>query len=175
MNSQYRSCSNQGDQDIPASLKEPFNDNQVVDVSEEQIKFVVFRAGGIRYAAYGSNVKEILTDRVIYPVPFLPEYLPGLINVRGEIESVIDISFFLGGKRAKQDKVMVMMVKCEKFSSAIIVDDVEDVVDLPISSLKPALTTLAGAARELVSGTVEFSGVALSVLDIEKLAAKVSI
>ncbi|MBF0303318.1 MAG: chemotaxis protein CheW [Desulfamplus sp.] len=160
---------------ILAAVRSSINNRGVVDVEEEQVKLVIFRAGGNLYASYGSDVREILPSREIYPVPFLPEYLPGLINVRGDIESALDICFFLGGKRDVQDRVLIMMVKREGFSSGIIVDNIEDVVDIPLSAVKPALSTLSGAAKELISGTIEFSDMTVALLDIEKLASKVSV
>jgi len=148
---------------------------EAVEVVEEYVKIVIFSAGGNLYASYGHDVREILQGLKIYPVPFLPEYLPGLINVRGDIESALDISFFLGGQRADQGKVLIMMVKRDAFCSGIIVDNIEDVVDLPRSAIKPPLSTLSGAAKELVSGTIEFSGQTVALLDIEKIASRVSI
>ena len=161
--------------DILATVRPFIRDLEVVDVEEEHIKFVIFNVGGNIYASYGSDVREILPDREIYPVPFLPDYLPGLINVRGDIESVIDICVFLGGKRASEGKVLVMMVKRGGFCSGVIVDNIEDVVDMPPSSINPPLSTLCGTAKELISGTIEFSGTTVAILDIEKLSAKVLI
>jgi len=146
--------------DILATVRPSIHDRKIVDIEEEHIKFVIFNVGGNIYASYGSDVREILPDREIYPVPFLPDYLPGLINVRGDIESVIDICVFLGGKRASEGKVL---------------DNIEDVVDMPPSSINPPLSTLCGIAKELISGTIEFSGTTVAILDIEKLAAKVVI
>ncbi|MBF0243294.1 MAG: chemotaxis protein CheW [Desulfamplus sp.] len=161
--------------DILVAIRGSIKSNEVVDVEEEAIKFVIFRVAGNLYAAYGSDVREILPNKEIYPVPFLPEYLPGLINVRGDIESVIDISSFLGGKKIEQSKVMVMMVKKENFCSGIIVDDIEDVVDMPITAIEPPLSTLSGVAKELIAGRIEFLGNTVSLIDIGKLAAKVAI
>ena len=161
--------------EILATLSAHLHERKVIDVEEELVKFVIFRAGGNLYASYGCDVKEILQGREIYPVPFLPEYLPGLINVRGDIESAVDICFFLGGKREVQNKVLIMMVKRDGFSSGIIVDNIEDVIDMPLSIIKPPLSTLSGAAKELISGTIEFSGMTVALLDIEKLSVKVTI
>ena len=144
-------------------------------MEEDVIKFVIFRAGGNLYASYGCDVREILTGREIFPVPFLPDYLPGLINVRGDIESALDICFFLGGERPAKANLLIMMVQRESFCSGIIVDSIEDVIDLPLSAVKPPLSTLAGDAKELISGNVEFSGQTVALLDIEKLKAKVFI
>jgi chemotaxis signal transduction protein len=47
-------------------------------------------------------------------------------------------------------------------------------VDIPLTRVGPPLSSLSGVLRELVSGTVEFSGEALALLDVEKLVARVT-
>lgn len=161
-------------EDVLAEIKRSLNSRKIVDVEEEQIKIVIFKAGGQSYAFYGNNVLEILAGREIYPVPFLPDHIPGLINVRGEIEAAIDICRFLGGQNTKPDKGMIIMIRHESFRSGIMVDSVEDVLDVPIGSIKPPLPTLTGTIRDLVSGSLEFSDQPIPILDIKKLAPRVT-
>lgn len=162
-------------EEILAEVKRSISEHKIIDTSEESIKVVIFSVGGNLYACYGDNVQEILQDRTVYPVPFLPEYLPGLINVRGDIESALDICFFLGGQRSNESNVLVIMVHKGTFRSGIIVDNIEDVIDIPFSSVRPPMQNLSGAVKELISGSVEFRGSTVAILDIEKLATKVSV
>lgn len=161
-------------EDVLAEIKRSLHARDVVDVEEDQVKIVVFRAGGQCYAFYGRDVREILSGREIYPVPFLPEHLPGLINVRGDIEAAIDICRFLGGQRAGTGKELIAMVQHGSFRSGVIVDSIDDVLDVPLSSIMPPLPTLTGILRDLVAGSVEFAGQPVALIDIEKLAARVA-
>jgi len=161
-------------EDVLAEIKRSLNSRKIVDVEEEQVKIVIFKVGGQDYALYGSNVLEILSGRETYPVPFLPDHIPGLINVRGEIEAAIDICRFLGGQSTAPGKGMIIMIQHESFRSGLVVDCVEDVFDVPIGNIKPPLPTLAGILRDLVAGSLELPNQTVPMLDIKKLASRVT-
>jgi len=146
-----------------------------VDVEDEQVKVVIFTCGDAFYAFHGSDIKEILPATGISWVPGLPEYIPGLINVRGDIESVIDMRHFLGIQRSDPERRLVVMAARGDFRSGILVDSIEDVVDIPLNSISPPLATLGGVARELVEGEIDHSKGVITLLDIEKLAARLAL
>lgn len=156
-------------------LKRRQRTKDVVDVEEERVKVVIFSCVGNRYAFYGADIREILPSSEISWVPCLPEYLPGLINVRGDIESVIDIRHFLGEGLNDQGKFLIAMAVKGDFHSGIMIDSIEDVVDIPVNIIHAPLTTLSGAARDLVAGEMNYAGAMVTLLDIEKLAALITL
>jgi purine-binding chemotaxis protein CheW len=156
-------------------LKKRQRTKEVVDVEEERVKVIIFNCGSNRYAFYGADIREILPTCDISWVPCLPDYLPGLINVRGDIESVIDIRFFLGEEGADLLTCHIAMAVRGDFHSGIMIDSIEDVVDIQLGLIKAPLSTLNGAARDLVIGEIEYGGGMVTLLDIEKLAAKISL
>lgn len=160
---------------ILEELKRREQSREVVDVEEARVKVIIFTCGANRYACYGGLVREFLPNCEIFWVPGLPDYLPGLINVRGDIESVIDIGHFLGEERDRPFDGLIAMAKQGDFRSGLMIDAIEDVVDLPVSAVGPPLATLEGAARELVTGTVDYLGRAISLIDVGRLAAKISL
>jgi purine-binding chemotaxis protein CheW len=160
---------------ILEELKSRQRTKEVVDVEEERVKVIIFSCGGNRYAFYGGEVREFLPSCEISWVPGLPEYLPGLINVRGDIESVLDISYFLGEPSAQPFTGLIAMAVREDFRSGVMIDAISDVVDIPLSVIGPALSTLEGAARDLVVGTIEYGGETVSLIDMGKVAAKLSL
>jgi len=147
----------------------------VVDVEEERVKVVIFSCGGARYALYGSDIREILPPREISWVPCLPPHIPGLINVRGDIESAVDIRPFLGFGSADAEKCFIAMAVHGGFCSGILIDAVEDVTDVPVSAIRPPLATLGGTARDLVAGDLDHEKGLATLLDIEKLIARISL
>lgn len=159
---------------ILKELKLRLKDREIVDVEQERVKVVIFTCGGNRYAFYGGEVREFLPNCEISWVPGLPDYLPGLINVRGDIESVLDLKPFLGEQNRGFTGLVAMVVRGD-FRSGVIIDRIEDVVDVPASSVKPPLSTLNGAARDLVLGEVEHEGGLIPLIDVGKLAAKIAL
>ena len=160
---------------ILSELKRRGTGQQIVDVEEERIKVVIFTLRGGYYAFYGEDIREILHYTNIFYVPGSPEYIVGIINVRGDIESVIDIGHFLDEKGAARDDPLIAMAVRDDFHSGIMIDAIEDVVDVPVTSIHPPLTTLNGAAKDLVIGGIEYAGMAVSLLDIGKLAALITL
>lgn len=156
-------------------LKRRQRTKEVVDVEEERVKVVVFVCGKNRYAFYGADIREILSTCNISWVPCLPDFLPGLINVRGDVESVIDISHFLGEEKSELGKYLIAMAVKGDFHSGIMIDVMEDVVDIQLSSIQPPLATLNGAARDLVIGEIEYGGKTISLLDVGKLSALITV
>ena len=156
-------------------IKRQNRSKEIVDVEEERIKVVIFVAGSNRYAFYGEEIREILPSCDISWVPGTPDFLPGLINVRGDIESVIDIRQFLGEGKADPKVGLIALAVRGDFRSGIIIDSIEDVMDVPLSAVRPPLSTLNGVARDLVAGEIDCDGAVITLLDVGKLAAMVTV
>ena len=67
------------------------------------------------------------------------------------------------------------MVVKDDFHTGILIDAIDDVVDIPLQAITPPLSTLDGATRELVVGNLEYGNTIIAILDIGKLALKVSL
>lgn len=156
-------------------LKRRQRTKEIVDVEEERVKVVIFMCGAKLFAFYGADIREILPSCEISWVPCMPGYLPGLINVRGDIESVVDLRHFLGEEMVADGKRLIAMAVKEGFHTGIMIESIEDVVDIPLSSIKPPLATLNGAVRELVIGEIEYGCEMVSLLDIAKLEALIAL
>lgn len=156
-------------------LKRRQQEKEIVDVDEKLIKIVIFSIGSKRYAFYGSSVKEILPAGNISWIPSLPDFLPGLITIRGDIESVVDIRYFLGENSSSIPCKYIALVVTDSFRAGILVDSIDDVTDIPLSAIRAPLTTLSGVARELVCGEVEWLEETVALLDIAKLESRITL
>src|SRR5258707_9878632 len=65
-------------------------ERKAVDRQEEQLEVVEFLLAGERYAVESSWVREIYPLKDLTPLPGTPSFVPGIINVRGQIVSVVD-------------------------------------------------------------------------------------
>ncbi|MGC2061376.1 MAG: chemotaxis protein CheW [Thermodesulfovibrionales bacterium] len=144
-----------------------------VDVETESIKIVIFILRDGYFAFPGSDVKEILPSMDIFPVPGAPDFIPGVINNRGDIESVINLNRFLGLPDSESTATSrILIVSKAGVRSGIAVDAVLDVVDVPLSSIKPPLITLDDAKKELVTGEMLFRDRTVVMLDVARLFGK---
>jgi len=139
----------------PISLEEALarhsNDDTIIDVDEPCQQLVLFRLAGQRFALPGSAVNEILSgDQPVYFVPGLPASTEGVIHLRGNIESVVTLQALLGLPPTEQTG-MLLMVTAAGIRSAVRIDYLDDVCDLPVSALKPAPDTLSSQLMPYVS------------------------
>lgn len=141
--------------DQPLSLEEALarqsNDDTIIDVDEPCQQLVLFRLAEQRFALPGSAVNEILNgDQPVYFVPGLPASTEGVIHLRGNIESVVTLQALLGLPPAEQTG-MLLVVTAAGIRSAVRIDYLEDVCDIPTSALKPAPDTLSSQLMPYVS------------------------
>jgi purine-binding chemotaxis protein CheW len=142
----------------------------VVNVEEESTKLVVFALGAQRYAFAGSSVAEVLGTRRIFAVPGCPPSLVGVINVRGEIESVIRLNELLGvALDGARTDTPILLGRGRTLRSGILVDRVIDVVDVLVSNILPPPSTLSAHLKGLVTGAVELAGDTVTLLDLDQV------
>jgi len=147
-----------------------------VDVEGETIKVVIFSLHGDLFAFSGESVKELMPPLAVYPVPGAPDFIPGVINIRGQIESVLNINRFLGlpdGQNAGKSRIAV--AEKDGIRSGILIDSVEDVADIPAPSIKPPLGTLSPSIKEFVSGEFFFRDKLVILLDVGRIFRKITL
>lgn len=146
---------------------------EIVNVDEPTVKLVICALGDQQFAFAGAHIREILAGADVYFVPGCPPSLEGVINVRGDIESVVRLHDLLGleGSGEPAGASSILLGRTPAMSSGIRVDRVIDVVDLPQSSIQPPPTTLPERLREVVGGVLRFRGQPVAVLDLERIFA----
>ena len=118
--------------DILEAVTQRNIDERALEIEEKTIQVVVILLDERLYAFYGTWIKEIvLVDEISY-VPGMPESLLGVINVRGEIESVLDLRSVLALPRsALKAQSRVLIGEAHGIRSGLLVDAVEDVLEIP--------------------------------------------
>lgn len=143
---------------------------EVVNVDEEVTKLVVFTLGQDWFAFHGDNVREILNECPIFFLPGCPSSLEGVINVRGDIESVVRLRLVLGyGDASKNQGSKFLLGQGAGMRSAIRVDSVQEVLDVPQSGFQAPPHTISDHLKGVVVGVVNYAGHVISVLDMNRL------
>ena len=148
----------------------------IVDVEEEKTILVIFKLHGDYYAFYGNGIKEILPFEEIAYVPGCPDFIFGIINVRGDIESVLNIHKIMNLAESQTTKdTRIIIAAKDDIRSGILVDSVEDVLDVPVSYIinKP-VSTLDKSIREFaVGGERLYGNNYVTILDLGKIFGKI--
>jgi purine-binding chemotaxis protein CheW len=124
----------------------------------------------LAYETYGielSCVRETRPLRDLTPIPCTPPFVLGVINVRGQILSVIDLKkFFDLPEQGLTDLNKVIIVHDDGMEFGILADDVCGVRSIPLAELQPSLPTLTGVRAEYLKGVTSDR---TTVLDGKKL------
>jgi purine-binding chemotaxis protein CheW len=116
------------------------------------------------------KVQEVMSGAAITPVPLARPAVRGLINLRGQIVTAIDLRRCLGLAGRLSDKSLVnLIVYTIDGCASLLVDQVGDVLGVDENDFESIPVTLRGSARELIRGAYKLDGRLLLVLDTEKV------
>jgi purine-binding chemotaxis protein CheW len=127
--------------------------NQEQDSPDEKIELVIFSMAQRYFAFKGPGVREILPYTPITEVPGCPRTIRGIINVRGIIESVVDLHTLLEMEDAPiSTRTRFILAQSEEILSGIQVESVEDVLSIESHRIKAVISTLPAATRKYALG-----------------------
>ena len=151
-----------------AAFAAPARDEQ----EPEGIHAVVFTLGGERFAFESAYLKEVCPATEIVPVPCTPSFVLGIVSLRGEMVSIIDLrKFFELPEKGLSDMNRLLVLSSAAMRFGVLADTVEGVQALKSDELKK-LPTLSGVREEYLTGV---SPGGITVLDAGKLLADRSI
>ena len=109
------------------------------------------------YGLPASAVESIVPVEQITYVPGTPPWILGVVNVRGEIESVLDLKAVLGlGQAEITPESRVLIAQEGDLRSGLLVDRVIDIAYVPLTAIHPAPTPLEGGKGMYVAGEAEY-------------------
>jgi len=117
------------------------------------------------------RVQEVLRAQPMTRVPQAPEVIEGLINLRGQIVTAIDMRRRLKlAPRPADAAPMNMVIRTEDGAVSLLVDEIGDVLDVDSAAWERAPENLDAQVRDLIRGVYKLDGRLLLVLDTEKAA-----
>ena len=135
--------------------------------AQEQVEVVEFLLAHERYALESSYVREVYPLKELTPLPCTPAFVLGIINVRGQILSIIDLKkFFDLPEKGLTDLNKVIVVQREGMAFGILADVILGVRRIAPQDLQPSLPTLTGIRAEYLRGVTKER---LVVLDVGKI------
>lgn len=136
-------------------------------------QYCTFWADGLHFGIAVRDVQEVLRYQEMSAAPRAPESVFGLINLRGQIVTAIDLRHRLGlAERAEGETPMNVVLRSRNEVVSLLVDDIGDVIDTAGAATEPVPPTLPSAVRDVVTGVIPLPEAILLVLDAD-LAADV--
>lgn len=129
------------------------------------MQFVIFKLGEEHFAVETDKILSINDMMTITRVPKAPDYIKGLINLRGSIKSLVDVNLLLNIESKRQQNNIIIL-KVDEEEIGISVDEVEEVIDIDEDRLQRLETHNTEA---YIKGVIDLEEKLLTVIDIEKL------
>ncbi len=133
-------------------------------------QFSTFFVADLFFGVDVLHVQEVLRYQPMTSVPQAPGVIEGLINLRGQIVTAIDMRrrLLLPARAADQPEAMNMVVRTADGAVSLLVDEIGDVLDMDPSMYERPPDNLAPAAKDLIRGVYKLSDRLLLVLDEER-------
>ncbi|WP_416305753.1 chemotaxis protein CheW [Neptunicella sp. SCSIO 80796] len=140
------------------------------DANDEILQWVTYRLGEETYGINVMQVQEVLRHTEIAPVPGAPDYVLGIINLRGNVVTVIDTRSRFGLPSADvTDNSRIVIIESEQQVVGILVDSVAEVVYLRSSEIASAPNVGTEESAKFIQGVSNRDGELLILVDLNKL------
>ena len=145
--------------------------NQAVQDGDDQVlQWVTFQLEEETYGINVMQVQEVLRYTEIAPVPGAPDYVLGIINLRGNVVTVIDTRTRFGlPVRDVTEQTRIVIIEAEQQVIGILVDSVAEVVYLRTSQIDSAPNVGTEESAKFIQGVSNRDGELLILVDLNKL------
>lgn len=139
-------------------------------------KYLTVALDNESYGVAVLKVREIIRMQKITPVPQMPEFVKGVINLRGRVIPIVDLRIKFGLKAIFADRTCIVVVQVKLPTSVtvqmgLIVDSVEEVVNLGASEIEPTPDFGTRIETGYILGMAKIKGTVKTLLDIDRVVS----
>ncbi|SJZ30206.1 chemotaxis protein CheW [Selenihalanaerobacter shriftii] len=138
-------------------------------MSNETQQLIVFNLGGEEFGVKITKVQEIIRMTEISKLPNSSEFMSGIINLRGDIISVIDLRKRFGVEQQETKKTRIIIVEMDDQDVGLIVDNVSEVLRIEPEDIDDAPQRVAGIKDDYLKGIGKVEERIIVLLDLDKL------
>ena len=142
--------------------------------SAEIAQYLTFLLSGEMYAVGILNVKEIIEYGQLTEIPMMPAFIRGVINLRGSVVPVIDLSARFGGQQTEVSRRTCIVIieigsEEERHDIGVVVDAVSEVLEVSAADIEPAPSFGAKIRADFIDGMGKIGGKFVIILDIQRV------
>ena len=143
------------------------------ELKEQTRQIIVFRLSREWYGVEITKVKEVIKVGKITYLPSSPEYIAGIVNLRGKILSVTDLKTLLSLPHEEPtDKTRIIAVESGMRETGLLVDEVVESIEVPVSKIEPALRTLPVEQADCIEGQCKVDDRLIALVSVENVLEK---
>lgn len=136
----------------------------------ELIQLVTFSIGDEEFGVDILQVQEIIRTMEITKVPRAPDFVEGVINLRGKVIPIVDLRRRFGLENRAHDKhTRIIVIEINQMIVGFVVDSVSEVLRIPSGTVEPPPPVVSGMDSEYISGVGKLQDRLLILLDLNKL------
>ncbi len=133
------------------------------------LQFCTFRVDELFLGVHVEEVQEVILSQPMQRVPLAPPTVRGLVNLRGQIATAIDLRCRFGFPKLSPDCESInVLVNVEDEMMSLLVDEIGDVVEVDAEAVEEPPPNMEETRRELVHGVVKLEDCLLLVLNTRK-------
>ncbi len=148
---------------------------QSVSTNKNSGKFLTVVIDNEAYGIAVLKVREIIRMQKITPIPQMPGFVKGVINLRGRVIPVVDLRVKFGLQDTFAERTCIVVVQVNLPASVVqmglIVDSVEEVVNLTPAEIEPTPDFGTRIDTTYILGMAKIKGVVKTLLDIDRVVA----
>lgn len=145
-------------------------DAEEMEADQDLIQLVTFSIGEEEFGVNILQVQEIIRTMEITNVPRAPEFVEGVINLRGKVIPIVDMRSRFGLESKEHDKyTRIIVVEIGVIIVGFVVDSVSEVLRIPATSVQPPPPVVAGMDSEYIDGVGKLEDRLLILLDLDSL------
>ncbi len=144
-----------------------FKNKEEQTLQKEEKQYIVFVIGKEEFGVDVKQAREIITTTDFTIIPKVPQFVKGVINLRGEIIPIIDLrkKLDLAGETSADDK-KVIIVELDHCLIGMQVDDVKEMIRINLDDIVEAPSIIKGIKRDYVSGVGKLQDKLLILLNL---------
>ena len=140
--------------------------------THDQEQYLTFLLGGATFGIEILSIKEIIEYGQLTAVPMMPPFIRGVINLRGAVVPVVDLQARFGRDSSPVSKrscivIVELAAAGDKQDMGIVVDQVNEVIQIPGSEIEPAPSFGAGIRTDFIAGMGKLEGRFILILRLE--------
>jgi purine-binding chemotaxis protein CheW len=136
----------------------------------DTIQVVSFKLGSEEYGVDIAQVQEINRMVAVTHVPRAPQFMEGVINLRGQLIPIIDLRARFGMPRAEHTKnTRIVVTEIGTKRVGMVVDSVSEVLRLPVEDIEPAPEMITGVDTEYIRGVGKIEDRLIILLDLARI------
>ncbi len=133
-----------------------------------EVKLACFTLAGQSYAIDIMKIHQIIRPTKIRPLPQSPDFVEGVINLRGAVVPIIDLRKRFGVEINPEQEPRVIIVSVDRQVVGIVVDDVSEVISVSPQQIQPP-PRLSGIPSKFLKGACQYGDDILLVLNLDEL------